>query len=140
LTALIARENGLGTDEAGFRIEMEEQKNRSRNAAQLETGDWVEIRKAEQTQFLGYDQLEAEIRIARYRKVSQKNKTVLPTGIRPDPLLWGIRWSGGRFRAISKPMASKRRIFRYSKGKQPNSSFVRKAYLKMPEALFPCRG
>jgi alanyl-tRNA synthetase len=74
LTALIARENGLGTDEAGFRLEMDEQKNRSRNAAQLETGDWVEIRKADQTRFLGYDQLEAEVRIARYRKVMQKSQ------------------------------------------------------------------
>ncbi len=75
LTALIARENGLGVDDTGFKTEMEGQKNRSRNAAQLETGDWVEIRKAEQTLFLGYDQTEAEVRITRYRKVSQKNKT-----------------------------------------------------------------
>ncbi len=75
LTALIARENGLQTDEAGFNAAMEEQKNRSRNAAQLETGDWVEIRKTDQTRFLGYDQTEAEVRISRYRKVSQKNKS-----------------------------------------------------------------
>lgn len=74
LTALIARENGLGIDESGFKTEMEEQKNRSRNAAQLETGDWVEVRKTEQTKFIGYDQAEAEVYIARYRKVSQKNK------------------------------------------------------------------
>jgi alanyl-tRNA synthetase len=75
LTALIARENGLETDEEGFRKEMEEQKNRSRNAAQLETGDWIELRKIEQTLFLGWDTTEAEIRISRYRKVTQKNKT-----------------------------------------------------------------
>ena len=74
LTALIARENGLETDEAGFKKEMEEQKNRSRNAAQLETGDWVEVRKTDHTKFLGYDQTTAEVRIARYRKVTQKNK------------------------------------------------------------------
>ena len=75
LTELIARENGLGVDEAGFKVEMEAQKNRSRNAAQQETDDWVEIRKIEQTEFLGYDKLEAEIRISRYRKVTQKKKT-----------------------------------------------------------------
>ena len=75
LTALIAREKGLGIDEAGFTKAMEEQKNRSRNAAQLETGDWVEIRKIDQTEFLGYDTLEAEIKIARYRKVTQKKKS-----------------------------------------------------------------
>ncbi len=75
LTALIARENGLSIDEAGFTKAMEKQKNRSRNAAQLETGDWLEIRKIDQTEFLGYDTTEAEVRIARYRKVSQKKKT-----------------------------------------------------------------
>lgn len=75
LTALVARENGLSVDEAGFTKAMEEQKNRSRNAAQLETGDWIEIRKIDQTEFLGYDTTEADVRIARYRKVSQKKKT-----------------------------------------------------------------
>jgi len=75
LTELIARENGLIVDEKGFAVEMEAQKNRSRNAAQQETDDWVEIRKIEQTEFLGYDNLETEIRIARYRKVTQKKKS-----------------------------------------------------------------
>ncbi len=75
LTELIARENGLSVDEPGFKVEMEAQKNRSRNAAQQETDDWVEIRKTDQTEFLGYDKLEAEIRIARYRKVTQQKKT-----------------------------------------------------------------
>jgi alanyl-tRNA synthetase len=75
LTELIARENELGVDEAGFKVEMEAQKNRSRNAAAQETDDWVEIRKIDQTEFLGYDKLEAEIRIARYRKVTQQKKT-----------------------------------------------------------------
>jgi alanyl-tRNA synthetase len=75
LTELIARENGLGVDETGFKAEMEIQKNRSRNAAAQETDDWVEIRKTEQTEFLGYDKLETEIRIARYRKVTQQKKT-----------------------------------------------------------------
>ncbi|NLO01988.1 MAG: alanine--tRNA ligase, partial [Bacteroidales bacterium] len=68
------RENGLGTDEAGFVREMQEQRNRSRNAAKLETGDWVELRKIERSEFLGYDKLEAEVQITRYRKVLQKKK------------------------------------------------------------------
>lgn len=75
LTELIARENGMTVDTEGFQSEMEQQKNRSRNAAAQETDDWVEIRKIEQTVFLGYDKLEAEIRIARYRKVTQQKKT-----------------------------------------------------------------
>ncbi len=75
LTELIARENGLTVDTTGFKSEMEQQKTRSRNAAAQETDDWVEIRKIDQTEFLGYDKLEAEIRIARYRKVTQQKKT-----------------------------------------------------------------
>ncbi len=74
LTELITRENGLGVDEKGFAVEMQAQKDRSRNAAAQETDDWVELRKIEKTEFLGYDRLEAEVRIARYRKVTQKKK------------------------------------------------------------------
>ncbi len=74
MTALIARENGLEVDEAAFEIEMEEQKKRSRNAAKLETGDWIDIRKIERTEFLGYDTISADVNIARFRKVSRKNK------------------------------------------------------------------
>nr|WP_321484856.1 alanine--tRNA ligase [uncultured Draconibacterium sp.] len=75
LTELITRENGLGVDENGFGVEMQAQKDRSRNAAAQETHDWVELRKIEKTEFLGYDKLEAEIKIARYRKVTQKKKS-----------------------------------------------------------------
>lgn len=75
LTELIARENELAVDETGFKKEMEIQKNRSRNAAQQETDDWIELRKIDKTEFVGYDILETEIKIARYRKVSQKKKT-----------------------------------------------------------------
>ena len=75
LTELITRENGLGVDENGFAVEMQAQKDRSRNAAAQETHDWVELRKIEKTEFLGYDKLEAEIKIARYRKVTQKKKS-----------------------------------------------------------------
>ncbi|HKJ80123.1 MAG TPA: alanine--tRNA ligase, partial [Prolixibacteraceae bacterium] len=75
LTQLIARENNLGVDLAGFTIEMEAQKNRSRRAAEQETDDWVELRKIAQTNFLGYDTTEAQVRIARYRKVKQKKRS-----------------------------------------------------------------
>ena len=75
LTELIARENGMTVDVPGFQAEMEQQKNRSRSAALQETDDWVEIRKIDQTEFVGYDKLETEIRIARYRKVTQAKKS-----------------------------------------------------------------
>ncbi|MBL7969588.1 MAG: alanine--tRNA ligase [Prolixibacteraceae bacterium] len=74
LTSLILREKGMTVDEAGFTAEMEKQKERSRNAAAQETDDWVELKKIEQVEFVGYDQLEAEVQISRYRKVVQKGK------------------------------------------------------------------
>ncbi len=74
LTSLILREKGMSVDEDGFNTEMEKQKVRSRNAAAQETDDWVELKKIEQVEFVGYDQLEAEVNISRYRKVTQKNK------------------------------------------------------------------
>ncbi|MDO8930194.1 MAG: alanine--tRNA ligase-related protein, partial [Bacteroidota bacterium] len=57
-----------------FNSEMEKQKNRSRNAAAQETEDWVELKKIEQVEFVGYDELESEVQISRYRKVTQKGK------------------------------------------------------------------
>ncbi len=74
LTSLILREKGMTVDEAGFNSEMEKQKSRSRNAAAQETDDWVELKKIEQVEFVGYDQLETEVHISRYRKVTQKGK------------------------------------------------------------------
>ncbi|MFY9154421.1 MAG: alanine--tRNA ligase [Prolixibacteraceae bacterium] len=74
LTSLILREKGMSVDEAGFNAEMEKQKERSRNAAAQETDDWVELKKIEQVEFVGYDHLSAKVNITRYRKVTQKNK------------------------------------------------------------------
>ena len=55
LTELICRENGLTVDEAGFNVEMQKQKERARNAAQVEAGDWVVINDQLEQQFVGYD-------------------------------------------------------------------------------------
>ena len=74
LTSLILREKGMSVNEVAFNAEMEKQKTRSRNAAAQETDDWVEIKKIEQVEFVGYDHTEAEVSISRYRKVVQKNK------------------------------------------------------------------
>ncbi len=74
LTELILREHGMAVNRAEFDEEMEKQKNRSRNAAALETGDWIELKKIDQVKFLGYTTLESDIHISRYRKVIQKDK------------------------------------------------------------------
>ena len=72
LTELILRENQLTVDAEEFNVEMEKQKTRARNAAAVETGDWVVVREGE-CEFVGYDQLQCDTRILRYRKVKQKN-------------------------------------------------------------------
>ena len=73
LTELILRENGLTLNNAEFNSEMQKQKERARNAAAVETSDWVVVNEGETT-FVGYDQLECSTQILRYRKVSQKGK------------------------------------------------------------------
>ncbi|MGZ4035621.1 MAG: alanine--tRNA ligase [Bacteroidia bacterium] len=78
LTSLIARGYGLSIDEEGFKAELEKQKNRSREATSVDTGDWILVdgRKAEEGGriFVGYKQLEAEAKIIQYRKVKAKGK------------------------------------------------------------------
>ena len=71
LTELICRENGFTVDEEQFNVEMQKQKERARNAAQVENSDWVELQAGEQ-QFVGYDYTEYNCHILRYRKVTQK--------------------------------------------------------------------
>ncbi len=73
LTELILKENGMTMDKEGFDREMEAQKTRARNAAAVETGDWVVVREGEPV-FVGYDETSCPTQILRYRKVSQKNK------------------------------------------------------------------
>ncbi|MBR6830769.1 MAG: alanine--tRNA ligase, partial [Tidjanibacter sp.] len=75
LTELIARENGLEVDLDGFGAELEQQKARSRNAAAIDTEDWVELMPSTECEFVGYDYLETEVKISRYRKVTTKGKT-----------------------------------------------------------------
>ena len=75
LTELIAREQGVEIDLAGFEKELQAQKERSRNAAAQDIDDWQEIMPIEQCEFIGYDTLTAPIKIARYRRVTSKNKT-----------------------------------------------------------------
>ena len=72
LTSLIARENGLSVDESGFASEMEIQKNRSRAAAEQETGDWIMVNEDEAVEFVGYDYLQSQSRIIKYRQIKDK--------------------------------------------------------------------
>lgn len=75
LIALMARENGLMTDDDGFHVELEKQKNRSRSATQITSDDWVILKEDDVEEFVGYDILETEVFLTKYRKVQQKKKT-----------------------------------------------------------------
>jgi alanyl-tRNA synthetase len=74
LTQLMASEKGYSVNMETFNKELAKQKERSRAEASLETGDWIEIRQGEQTQFKGYDLLSCEVEILRYRKMKTKDK------------------------------------------------------------------
>jgi alanyl-tRNA synthetase len=74
LTELIAREQNLTVYKKEFNDEMENQKNRSRSAANVDTEDWIELLKDDVEEFVGYDYLETDVKITRYRKVKQQKK------------------------------------------------------------------
>ena len=72
LTSLILREKGYALDEAGFEVEMQKQKERSRAASEVSTQDWVILASDVEEEFVGYDTLEAQVKLTRYRKVTSK--------------------------------------------------------------------
>ena len=73
LTELILRENGFTTNEEEYNRALEHQKEMGRSANKQDLGDWVVLREGD-TEFVGYDTLEVETQVLRYRKVSQKGK------------------------------------------------------------------
>ena len=74
LTRLIASENELQVDEPGFEKEMQQQKNRSRAATAIDTGDWIQVNPDKETNFVGYTSMEATATIIKYRNVKAKGK------------------------------------------------------------------
>jgi len=77
LTALILKENGFTYDKEGFDAELKKQKERSRGANEVAKGDWVILTEGNTETFVGYDQLENEVKITRYRKVDSAKDGVL---------------------------------------------------------------
>ena len=74
LTELMAREKGWTVDMEAFENELQQQKNRSRAATAIDTSDWIIVNEGDDVEFVGYDELESECKILRYRKVSTKDK------------------------------------------------------------------
>ena len=75
LTELILKDHKLVANRREFEKEMEAQKDRSRSAATVETDDWVEIAKDDKEEFIGYDYLETDVKITRYRTIKKNKKT-----------------------------------------------------------------
>ncbi|MEN8703290.1 MAG: alanine--tRNA ligase [Polaribacter sp.] len=72
LTALILSEKGFTLDEKGFKEELKKQKDRSRAASEMSTDDWTILVEDKEEEFIGYDFLEANVKLTRYRKVTSK--------------------------------------------------------------------
>ncbi|MGC1203520.1 MAG: alanine--tRNA ligase, partial [Flavobacteriaceae bacterium] len=72
LTALILSEKAFKLDDKGFNEELQKQKNRSRAASEMSTDDWTILANDAEEEFVGYDTLEAQVKLTRYRKVTSK--------------------------------------------------------------------
>jgi alanyl-tRNA synthetase len=73
LTTLIAAENNLSVDEAGFEEELQKQKTRSRAASEQDVDDWITLHDGKSV-FVGYDSLETKAQVLKYRKIKSKGK------------------------------------------------------------------
>jgi len=74
LTSLLAQENEMQMDQAGFNRKLEEQKSRSRIDAKVNKGDWVSVHPDEKEEFIGYNQLQSTVKVSRFRELDQKGK------------------------------------------------------------------
>jgi alanyl-tRNA synthetase len=85
LTKLIAAENNLSVDEIGFEKEMQQQKNRSRAASIVDTEDWIILNENKGNGFVGYENLETESNILKYRKTKTKGKEIFQIVLNETP-------------------------------------------------------
>lgn len=126
LTELIAQEHGLKVDDEAFAVELSRQKERSRNAAAVDTDDWVELFPIEQSRFVGYDMMECDVRISRYRRIKTKGKTYYQLVFDQTPFYGN---SGGQVgdRGMDREWQRKDCDYRYAEGEQPDDSSGRSA-------------
>lgn len=116
LTALIASENHKRIDESAFHQELDKQKERSRAATKLETEDWVELASGD-TQFVGYDELECDTTILRYRKIKAKGKESYQLVLNKTPF---YAESGGQVGDTGKLVSANEEVVIFDTKKENN--------------------
>lgn len=99
LTRLIASENNLNVDEAGFESSLAEQKNRSRAATAIDTADWIIINDITDSEFVGYNQLSTTTKVVKYRKAKAKGKESVQIVLATTPF---YAESGGQVGDVGK--------------------------------------
>ncbi|RQO68564.1 alanine--tRNA ligase [Pedobacter sp. KBW01] len=85
LTELMAREKGWSVDLKAYEQALKKQKDDSRAATAIDTSDWVIVNADDQSEFVGYDDLEIETEILKYRKVKAKGKEQFQLVLRQTP-------------------------------------------------------
>ena len=136
LTALIARENELEIDEDGFIAAMDQQKQRAKKAAQQDLGDWVVLSDVEKTDFLGYETLMAESRIARYREVKTKKSVQFHIILEKTPF---YAESGGQVGDRGYIQSNGDRVYVIDTKKENELTVqITEKLPKEPESVFTC--
>ncbi|SKB42116.1 alanine--tRNA ligase [Daejeonella lutea] len=109
LTELMAREKGWTVDMQAFELELQQQKDRSRAATAIDTSDWIVVNPGDNVEFVGYDELETECRILRYRRVTAKGKEQYQVVLNITPF---YAESGGQAGDVGK-LEDASRLFEY---------------------------
>ena len=130
LTELILREKNLTYNRKEYETCLEAQKQRSRADASVDTGDWIEVFPCEESVFVGYDTLSANVRISRYRKVKSKGKEYFQLVFNTTPF---YAESGGQMgdKGVIKQGSSEWKIFDTKKENNLNIHYL----TSLPESL-----
>ncbi|WP_431212305.1 alanine--tRNA ligase-related protein [Puia sp. P3] len=121
LTSLIAAENGLSIDKPGFDAEMKQQKDRSRAATAIDTGDWSVLIDNPLVEFVGYDMLETNTSIAKYRKIKAKGKELFQVVLEATPF---YAESGGQAGDTGTLLSGEETIAVVDTKRRTTSSFI----------------